>query len=481
MSSTAALVGLIPHYLFHYLAGTPIWTDQVAEWIMARTPSRYSVMILDSLGGWAKPWASTGGLALLGLSLLLARLAGRLVAPNWRGAVTAVLGSVFALFLAWNTGYSSWFGSIAFWLPALSIAAFVPRAAPERPIFRERRAFLSNAGRLTVPLVMSSGVLAVAAESYFRDEALSRRARQPIDLFPFQPLLDRQGFGKGLVRSGVTPTPEFYGMSKNAVDPAIDPEAWRLILSVNGRPIRFFRYGELLAMQKQLRYVTLRCISNTLKSDLMGTAEWVGVHLSDLVNRRSLPQNIKEVAFIGVDGHDDSLNIDYAFGEDSFIALGMNGKTLSRTHGFPVRLLAPNYYGCRNVKWIREIRFVTRPYYGTWQRLGYSKEPLIHTCSHIDHQRRDGRYLQFGGVSFAGTRGIRQVRVRADRGPWQPVRLEPAISNYTWTRWIGQLAVAPGTTIEANAQDGTGAWQELAESGPFPGGVAGPTIVIGSA
>ena len=234
-------------------------------------------------------------------------------------------------------------------------------------------------------------------------------------------------------------------------------------------------------MQKQVRYVTLRCISNTLKSDLMGTAVWAGVHLSQLIDRRTLPSNIQEAAFIGVEGHDDSLKLDYAFGEDSLVALGMNGKTLSRTHGFPLRLLAPSYYGCRNVKWIREIRFVSKPYYGTWQRLGYTKEPLIHTCSHIDHQRRDGKYLQFGGVSFAGTRGIRDVRVRANGGAWQTVRMEPAISNYTWTRWISQLPAPPGSIVEANAQDGMGIWQELAASGPFPGGVAGPTVVVAQA
>jgi DMSO/TMAO reductase YedYZ molybdopterin-dependent catalytic subunit len=179
-----------------------------------------------------------------------------------------------------------------------------------------------------------------------------------------------------------------------------------------------------------------------------------------------------------VEGHDDSLRIDYAFAKECLLTLGMNGKTLSRTRGFPLRLLAPNYYGCRNVKWIREIRFVTKPYYGTWQRLGYTKEPIIHICSHIDHIRRNGRLVQFGGVSFAGSRPIRAVRVRADDGPWQAARLEPALSVYTWTRWSAQLAAPDGSILEANAQDVSGAWQDLNESGPFPGGMSGPTIVV---
>ncbi len=257
--------------------------------------------------------------------------------------------------------------------------------------------------------------------------------------------------------------------------------SWRLLLTFEGKLLRQFSYAELLNFPKQIRYVTLRCISNTLKSDLMGTAIWAGVHLSQLIDRRDLPSNVIEAAFIGVEGHDDSLRLDYAYSEESLLTLGMNGKTLSRMHGFPIRLLAPNYYGCRNVKWIREIRFVTKPYYGTWQRLGYTKEPVIHICSHIDHIRRDGALVEFGGVSFAGTRPIKAVRVRANQGPWQPARIEPALSPYTWTRWAAQIPASEGSVIEANAQDITGAWQELSEAGPFPDGMSGPTIVVARA
>jgi DMSO/TMAO reductase YedYZ molybdopterin-dependent catalytic subunit len=209
----------------------------------------------------------------------------------------------------------------------------------------------------------------------------------------------------------------------------------------------------------------------------MGTAEWAGISFSQLIDRRMLPPEIIEVAMIGVEGHDDSLKIDYAFGPETLLALGMNGKTLSRTHGFPIRLLAPRYYGCRNVKWIGEINFVSKPYYGTWQLLGYTDEPMIHIASHIDQMRRDGKYIEFGGVSFAGSRGIRAVRVRADKGPWRPTTLERALSPYTWTRWTARLAASPAAILEANAQDCAGQWQALNEGDPFPNGPTGPTIV----
>jgi 15-cis-phytoene synthase len=460
ISSVATLLGLSVHYALHYFASTPLLTDQIAEWIMARTPSRFAVAILERLGPWAKPSAVTGSLALLGACLFATRLIpGR--------ALALAFGVICAAGVAYSIGYHSLAGLSAFWIPALCFTVFAYRRQLPQVVSLERRA-----------LLMTGGVIAVAAESFLREETLGRRARQPLDLFPFQPPLARANFATGLVRKAVTPLPEFYGMSKDTVDPTIDPQSWRLLITIDGKPLRQFTYGELLGLPKQIRYVTLRCISNTLKSDLMGTAIWAGIHLSQLVDRSSLPSGVIEAAFIGVEGHDDSLRLDYAFSDEPLFTLGMNGKTLSRTHGFPMRLLAPNYYGCRNVKWLREIRFVTEPYYGTWQRLGYTKEPVIHICSHIDHVRRDGPLVQFGGVSFAGSRAIKAVRVRANKGPWLPARLEPALSPYTWTRWVAQLPATDGTVLEANAQDSTGTWQELVPGGPFPSGMSGPTIVV---
>ncbi len=484
LSSAAALAGLIPHYVLFYLAGTPLWTDQIAEWIMARTPSRYAVAILEYLGGWAKPWANTGGLAVLGFVIFLARFAGRSSDTQRRSyMLTAATGLSLACALAWWCGYSSLVGSISFWVPALAIAALIPFTSaraevPSAASLPDRRSLLAGAARFGLPLVMSSGVVAVAAESFFRDAALARRATEPVTLFPFLPPLDRQSFAPGLVRKAVTPTREFYGMSKNTVDPVINPRTWRLNITLDGTPVHRYSYGELLALGRERRYVTLRCISNTLKSDLMGTAEWAGIHLSQLIGQSAVPPGMMEVAFIGVEGHDDSLKLDYAYSDEVMLALGMNGKTLSRTHGFPVRLLAPRYYGCRNVKWLREIRFVSRPYYGTWQRLGYTTEPVIHIASHIDHMKRDGKLLEFGGVSFAGTRGIRDVRVRANGGSWQQARTEPPLSPYSWTRWVAQFQAPEGAVIEANAQDQFGQWQELTEGNPFPNGPSGPTVMV---
>lgn len=429
LSSIASLSVCALNYLLFLAAGVPLLTDRIAEWIMARTPNDYAVFLLTHLGEWAKPLAATGGLAAI-------------------GAVS--------------------------WLFAFSILLLRPRArrsseaapAPAPAVLSRREVF--------TPLLMAGGTALVATESFLRDRAYAARAVEPQLLHSFQPAPDT--FGEDLVRPFITPVEAFYGMSKNTVDPAIDPRQWRLQITLDGRPLRSLSYQELLALPRFQRITTMRCVSNTLKSNLMGTAEWSGVSLRQLIDPSRVPSSVVEIAFIGADGHDDSLAATHALSDDVLLALGMNGYTLNRTHGFPFRLVAPRYYGFKSVKWLREIRLVTRPYHGTWPKMGYTKEPVIHTMSYIDRVRPDNGVLRLGGVAFGGLRGIRRVQVRAGAGPWVDAQLETPMSRHTWTRWKATLPVARAEFVQSRAQDGDGNWQADVEKPLFPDGVAGPTI-----
>ena len=50
----------------------------------------------------------------------------------------------------------------------------------------------------------------------------------------------------------------------------------------------------------------------------------------------------------------------------------MNGSRLPKDHGAPVRLIIPNWYGCTEVKWVNEIKFVDNDQKATWQMLEFS-------------------------------------------------------------------------------------------------------------
>jgi len=57
----------------------------------------------------------------------------------------------------------------------------------------------------------------------------------------------------------------------------------------------------------------------------------------------------------------------------------MNGKTVPQDHGYPARMLIPNIYGMKNVKWIRTIEVVNYDFIGYWQGQGWSDSANINT------------------------------------------------------------------------------------------------------
>ncbi len=457
-SSLATLVGLAIHFLAGYGMGFQPMTDAVAEWIMARTPSAWAVPMLEILGTWAKPFAATGGLAALGFVMWLPLM---LRVPWMTGlAATALVGG-----LCWGLDYTSLTGFLSFLIPGVAVLLWKPLEQ-----VCARRDFLTS-------VAMSSGTILVAAEVWWRNERLAEKAIHPVPLFRWTIPAERLEWGKGLVRKPVTSVREFYVMSKNTVDPVVDPKTWRLKIRIDDQLIREFSYAELLSLPRNERFMTMRCVSNTLKSDLMGTAAWSGIGLEQLVKASEVPPQAIEMAVIGLDGHGDSLKIPYAFSDEPLFALGMNGETLNRNHGFPIRMLTPRYYGFKSIKWIDEIRFSSVPYFGTWPKLGFTKEPLIHTASFVDRILRDGDKAKMGGVSFAGMRGVQRVEVRANNGSWMAVEIETQISPYTLTRWKGELVIPAGAEfVEVRALDGEGKWQSTVEKPLFPDGVSGPTM-----
>jgi hypothetical protein len=44
--------------------------------------------------------------------------------------------------------------------------------------------------------------------------------------------------------------------------------------------------------------------------------------------------------------------------ERALLAVRMNGATLTRDHGFPVRLIVPGWYGCSCIKWVDRVDLV---------------------------------------------------------------------------------------------------------------------------
>jgi DMSO/TMAO reductase YedYZ molybdopterin-dependent catalytic subunit len=278
----------------------------------------------------------------------------------------------------------------------------------------------------------------------------------------------------------ITPTGEFYTISKNFLDPLVRAEHWELnITGLVARP-RTLRHGDLRALPNVSQPTTLTCISNEVGGGLIGTAVWTGIPLATLLTDAGVRPEATHVAFRCEDGYVETLPIARALDPAVLLVHTMNGEPLYEVHGFPARLIAPGSYGMKNPKWISRIEAVTRPPTGYWTERGWSPDEPIQTGARIDvpgllETIPRGPTL-LGGIAFAGDRGISRVEVSTDGGStWLAAELEPALGPATWVRWVLPWTPtrAGDHTILARARDGKGAIQTASVRKSGPGGATG--------
>ncbi|HEY2592926.1 MAG TPA: molybdopterin-dependent oxidoreductase, partial [Chloroflexota bacterium] len=245
----------------------------------------------------------------------------------------------------------------------------------------------------------------------------------------------------GSLAPAITSNQDFYIVTKNAVaDPVVDANTWRLIIDGQvDHPVQV-DYATLTALPSVDVTKTLECISNltagcnmaSFGCDLMSTAVWRGVAVSDVLNLAGgLKSSVVDVAFLSTDEFSSGLPAEVVLDPGTLIVYQMNGDVLPREHGYPARLLVPGRYGMKNPKWLAGIRALDQPYVDWYQQRGWTRDGIIKTMSRIDVPA-DGATLPSGqqrvaGVAYAGDRGITRVEVSADGGgTWQPASiLEP--------------------------------------------------------
>ncbi len=289
---------------------------------------------------------------------------------------------------------------------------------------------------------------------------------------------------RGKLPPEVTPTGDFYVVSKNVADPNVDAASWRLeITGLVERPITL-TYEQFTALPSVEQYVTLECISNVVGGDLMSNARWKGVLFRDLLGMAGPKPGVRKVVLTGADDYQDSIPFDRAMSPANLLAWEMNGEKLPPAHGFPARLLVPGIYGMKNVKWVTRVQLVDFDFRGYWQGRGWSDEAFVKTTSRIDvpsaSEAEVAGPIQVGGVAFSGDRGISRVEVSFDGGAtWQQAAVKQALSPYTWVLWTFDWQAPAGKhTLLVRATDKAGQPQDSRETDTLPDGASGYHSIV---
>jgi DMSO/TMAO reductase YedYZ molybdopterin-dependent catalytic subunit len=280
------------------------------------------------------------------------------------------------------------------------------------------------------------------------------------------------------VKSFLTPSEQFFVRSHFVV-PAIDLKTWALEVTGDGVKSAKFTMDDLAKLGAVTTPITLECAGNgrvfltpatrglQWQQGAVGTAEWTGVPLKNVLEITGVNATAKEVILIGADkgaiadpatpgaiAFDRSIPLEKALKPECILATHMNGQPLTPSHGFPLRAVIGGYYGMASVKWLSRIVVTDKPYDGFWQTFDYSH-----------WQRRDGGLASlvpvgpmqpkaqiarptFGevvppntaytirGAAWAGEASVSKVEVSVDGGAtWQAATFTTDAKPFCWRLW----------------------------------------------
>ena len=85
-------------------------------------------------------------------------------------------------------------------------------------------------------------------------------------------------------------------------------------------------------------------------------AEWTGVPMATILEEAGLKAEASKVIFIALDGYKQELTLEHIDEYGVFLAYIVNGETLPREHGYPLRVVDNGSVGYAWVKWLGEIK-----------------------------------------------------------------------------------------------------------------------------
>jgi DMSO/TMAO reductase YedYZ molybdopterin-dependent catalytic subunit len=174
--------------------------------------------------------------------------------------------------------------------------------------------------------------------------------------------------------SSIVPTSGWRIYTVGSSMPTFDPATYRLdVTGLVGSPTSY-TLADLKAMPRADQVSDFHCVTGWSVSDV----RWGGVRIADLLERAGAKINVAALNFVSAENpYEDSLTLEQALLPDVMLAYEMDGGPISRPHGAPVRLVMPQMYGYKSVKWVNRIELGTLAQPGYWERNGYDADAWL--------------------------------------------------------------------------------------------------------
>jgi len=156
--------------------------------------------------------------------------------------------------------------------------------------------------------------------------------------------------------------------------PSFDPATWRLNVGGLVEQELVLSHRELLALPRVTQVSDFHCVTGWTVKDV----HWTGVRITDIFAKVKPTPEANGLQFVSAEKpYLDYLTMEQALLHDVMLAYAMNGEPLAREHGAPLRLVIPEMYGYKNVKWLSQINLVPEAQPGYWEYLGYDRDAWV--------------------------------------------------------------------------------------------------------
>lgn len=284
-------------------------------------------------------------------------------------------------------------------------------------------------------------------------------------------------------RPEYTPLKDHYKVFIELEPTVIDGSTWKLpVTGMVSTPLMLSLDDIRQKYQSQDRYITISCISGRVGTSLIGTTQWTGVPVQEVLADAGVQPGAKYLQINSGDGFHESISLELV-GSDPRIMFcyAWDGNPLPVEHGYPLRIWIPDRYGMKQPKWITSVEVTDTYMEGYWVERNWDEVAQVKTTSVIDTVAVDAVYdgpntslVPVGGIAFSGDRGISKVEVRVDNGPWVEAQLRSPLSETTWVIWRYDWPFEAGDHLfEVRAFEADGTPQIETEAKARPSGSTG--------
>ncbi|MGM0555400.1 MAG: molybdopterin-dependent oxidoreductase [Myxococcota bacterium] len=242
-----------------------------------------------------------------------------------------------------------------------------------------------------------------------------------------------------------------------SASPSISRDEWSLSVENESETLGELNFADIEGYSDQeiIYWKTMRCVTNQSfggpVTSFIANGLFTGIPLAAVLEDLGAAQTAAKLRTFGRDGFRS--NLPYARVMDTppeqqpvILAYELNGEPLSALRGGPVRLIIPEMWGYKNVKWLSRLEVTDdNAFFGDYETEVFNPEVNQEATPEQQELIDDPGKLNLGtivsnppgvaasvpgpdvtiaGASYVGGGVIESVEVSLDNGPFEPARID---------------------------------------------------------